>query len=1145
MLSNNSANFWFTRTESQLVKTLKQADMPFLGLYNDKLPPKHRDYIAKHLDTRHHRFQTFMHALEQWPALLSTYLIVHLIETYGPESNYAVHPVIEPLVLGKDDALSSSDRQKLWKQFRSVATYLGLSVSPRTAGTNYIINEYLRQAGIPFQTIPAMTEQLVRYAASTGLPDLDDPDAITIWTDGFLQTRGNYLLSRVRQSLANDDTNYYIRLFIQLLQADESQQIEGHKTVIQHMRDTLQQETNNRERAVNRHLALAQIIWRDETLGVLLPPGERTWKLATSGQTLTVAVAQEERFIPIDDPLPPHITIRSDQGNEQNYPLWEDRKNNRLLIFNEQGRLLARGQLAPPDDPAEPIPLEPGHYQLLLRFTPDDWEDHVEPLDHETEYYLAPLDLAPGETLTLRRGPAALSIQGDAKPLLQLQGDAFQGLRGNRLFPSKGLHLRVLIPAELRQTHASFQLQLSASGLGETQLVPITLDDHGETRITLENLLANWQPGVARLLVELQRSDINRAMVRIGVRLWNGLQRVEDRCRFHCSAKPHNLDLDASTNILWQDSTHTLSYRDDAQRFFRPAFRVGNTLESLTCAVPGVFLSLKDYQGGDLRQTSLRKGTTLAISDQDRRVLEVYATHDGTLRLGNLEKRITFARSGVKAFHLAALTEYLSPEQHWLSFTQDHHQTPEALLNLVAPHQLTGFSATHEQEIYSLRFRLAHPLDALQVQALDVLSGQRHTVTREPDDRIWGSDSHGLYLFTEPQYGPNAYRLDCPLNAWTGGAWLLTLQARINKRWGDLANVRGDHFAGGFLHHAAAGGLVTLSDTQAIDVLKRVHRALLICYAEESWSEVAWLVNHWRTLIQRPWPGQGQILLELLSLALEHPPESESASWLPFTSLLAALPWLTAQPASTYAILASRRQGSLRLLHLLSRLHEDPVAQLRDGVIDTIVVGAFSNAAAVCGGARPEGFTLGRYREALHCQNVQSRWRLFQDEDWQPGDGDYLGALHYHHAITQLRHRYQQTLAGNSQRRGWALKLIRDAERLNLSHYGHQDWPAHWPLDDVSLELLHRSPLEEPTQGAQNLLGMIHLLSRLAQASRWEAHQPGTLERCHQCLREVSGFNDDQLRDALGFLLHLGEAIFIFYLLLWELACIAEETPRG
>jgi hypothetical protein len=45
-------------------------------------------------------------------------------------------------------------------------------------------------------------------------------------------------------------------------------------------------------------------------------------------------------------------------------------------------------------------------------------------------------------------------------------------------------------------------------------------------------------------------------------------------------------------------------------------------------------------------------------------------------------------------------------------------------------------------------------------------------------------------------------------------------------------------------------------------------------------------------------------------------------------------------------------------------------------------------------GAEPKGFSMKLYAEALNSEDISSREGVFYQEDWLPGSGDFLGALH-------------------------------------------------------------------------------------------------------------------------------------------------------
>ena len=125
--------------------------------------------------------------------------------------------------------------------------------------------------------------------------------------------------------------------------------------------------------------------------------------------------------------------------------------------------------------------------------------------------------------------------------------------------------------------------------------------------------------------------------------------------------------------------------------------------------------------------------------------------------------------------------------------------------------------------------------------------------------------------------------------------------------------------------------------------------------------------------------------------------------------------------------------------------------------------------------------------------------------------------------------------------RGQAIGLAHHAQRVmpNLEGYGvphaWQGRPPHlnpWPADPSD------AVDDQILQLRENLGHIAHLVAGLAFACRQETRLPGALNKYLNQL-DSSGI---PLEEPLAFLLQIGEALFAYYLLLWELSLKADVS---
>ncbi|WP_295581776.1 hypothetical protein [uncultured Lamprocystis sp.] len=86
-------------------------------------------------------------------------------------------------------------------------------------------------------------------------------------------------------------------------------------------------------------------VWRDEWLGIELPPGNGTpWAIAVDGQTHHHTGATDTRFIPFDcPPLPGSAKGSRGDALSKSFSRWDDGRNNRFLAFDSAGLLEHQG----------------------------------------------------------------------------------------------------------------------------------------------------------------------------------------------------------------------------------------------------------------------------------------------------------------------------------------------------------------------------------------------------------------------------------------------------------------------------------------------------------------------------------------------------------------------------------------------------------------------------------------------------------------------------------------------------------------------------------------------------------------------------------------------------------------------------------
>lgn len=1146
MCNQLQARIYFRHNNEQLEKQIRQGKYPFLGLYASALTANHKQYIQNCLRQMNNPIEAYLNYLNTKPALFSIYLTAAVLHGYGKNGQVAVWQHLEAAI-SPDYQLSAVRREQLWKAYRKACITLGLPVLSRLSGNNYMINEFLHQAGVPLAYVERLTQKMLRHTQAVGLPEDDDPTAIQLWRSGLISRLNAPIPQAVRNAIAEDDTGFYARLFVQFYHAPDA---DAQTPLEQALSQALQQRSKENAKSFSS----PSIVWRDDLLGVELPAGEGVeWQVCVGQQCFEHNGLNEPRLVPLLDCLVSEILISRD-NKQQSYPIWTSLQNNALLLFDRQGAFVTGTDFSQKN-----LDLSPDQYTVISRFEPDT-EDAL-CIDDEHELYQWSIDLAPGAVFTLRRGPAQLQLKADSKPVLSWQGESYKPARGAVFFAAKGLQLQVQVPSEWLQEDTQLVLHLTATTLGDTQVITLNFQDSPSVLLELESYCQHWQAGFTRLLAELRRQDSSRALARTAIYLWNGLQSIQQG-QFSYTVPPRNLDNEQCDNI--QQHTSAISFKEAYNRFFRLTFKLSdNRSLKLTCAVPGIFLYLETETVQGWQEKPLRKGSTLAVGSQRRDMLRIYSSESGVLSLGTLHKTLDARRNSAMRLPLSSLDTYLTPQQHTLEFRAENQQFSEPLLKLITPQEVMAFKAQYEAACYRIVFSLHEEIEKLTLNAINLLDGEQQTCELDINDvsRLQQQQPYAAWLSTQTDEQHVQHHLACLLETWSSGAWLLNIQIKHQGRWKSLSNARQDTFAAVFLLREAgrvgrtdeiAQQIMPLDANQQLCIFQRIHQALLPCYAPEAWDQgIKDLLLLWHRLINQLDPNQGHLVTPLAMLAAERPPDTSPDSWIPLRGVAAWLPMIYAQVSRDYRSLHQHAALLPRCLGLLSHFPQGLTALFQDGVFDPIAAAGFGNFVQMqTQGAEPVGFQLNHYRTALEVQQVSERLRLLNQEDWQPSGGHYLGALHYLYATQQLHEAYRQTLGGhdaddptgNHWRRGQALHLAQQLRRYNIQDFV-QAVPAHWVMNGVpdSLGLLHHISTTQDEQEQENLEDFIHALSLLAQVCRWETRQAGALEKFTKTCDALLENQANTTRLAWTYLFFIGEAVFGFYLLLWEMAIMAEN----
>jgi hypothetical protein len=790
--------------------------------------------------------------------------------------------------------------------------------------------------------------------------------------------------------------------------------------------------------------------------------------------------------------------------------------------------------------------IPPGRYLVLSRFAPANIK--VEELWDEPRLFTFPLNLGPGGECTIGNGPASMVIQAESQPLLQWSGNSRTTKEGVEFF-GEDLLIQLEFPHEWLPTAGRhYVLRLIGTALGAPVDTEVVLDEGGRTTVSIRDVAAKagWKPGVARLVAEVRRPAEARVQLRGSVLYWHGLIRISEGLRFECTAIPQNIELKLSDNA--QVAHLAIKPVDSASRTMRLAFTIAeDRRQSFTWNLPGIYVEVDGQSEGLTGRVNRPLGSVEAVSYTSSKQIIVTASEPGSLKLGDWQQHVDFARRPSKVLPASFLASRITANGRRLFYVSENGVEHE-LLHLVQPHEVLRISSAVRAGQFEVQFELTKELDALQIHGDEVLYGDSLELVVRANESEWTPHSKGrARLFTghssNGTYQATVYidLIDMPL-----GAWVFRFDAAVGGVWGHLENARQDWFGAGLLLgpngiqqrvHDLTSNVASFDDAQSLAVLGRVQKALLPCYAQQAWESLSWLDDAWDELVRRWRTKEENVICTLVELACLRAPEDCATSWLLQRTVSASFPRMFALSGVRYAGMADKDHCLPRTLVAIAHSHET-YPNVFPHLYHEAAASGFSNLAAIMRGEPPRNFRVANYTEALRQLDLPEYGYRIEDEQYAPSAGDYLGPVHYRYAMRALELGYDRTVGGNEFRRGQAIALCRWVNRHFFTFnddgcaqlQGQSPRVSPWPCDE-ELEA-------EAAQRVENLEGIAHFLSCMAYYCRAEARHPGKLNGFLQKSNAAIG----TLESSLVYVLQIGEALFGYYLLLWDLVLSSEWT---
>jgi len=185
------------------------------------------------------------------------------------------------------------------------AKKIGLDVSPRTSGTHFMVNEYLRQCGYPLNYVDILVNRCMTLGGQVGFPDKDDPDSLRVWHDDLLRSFNVNFPKSALRILENDLESYYIQKFIEVLEDPSDIANFNHFQI--KIAEYLNSEQNIQHKS-SKTLDIPRIIFQDGLIGIRLnSPNSTDWSIITDNSSTCNLDCSS--FVPLDSLLTKSVVI--------------------------------------------------------------------------------------------------------------------------------------------------------------------------------------------------------------------------------------------------------------------------------------------------------------------------------------------------------------------------------------------------------------------------------------------------------------------------------------------------------------------------------------------------------------------------------------------------------------------------------------------------------------------------------------------------------------------------------------------------------------------------------------------------------------------------------------------------------------------
>ena len=1137
----------FDEYEEKLRTLLKRAEAPVLGLLGDLVPASARAAIQADLQVLPSA-KAYSQRLEQYPALFGVWLAEHVMLGLGQDGNFSLYPHLQK-AMGGVEILSPNERELLWRSFRRAMFKLGIQPLPRVSGAHFMMDEYVRQAGVPIAFADDLASRMIQAARHIGLPDEDDQEGLMTWQSALLNRLGQPFSVTARKAVERDTFGYYTRAFLRVHSNG------GQATTSDALEVALSKAFSKDGGATAiRRSVIPQLLYRDGVLGLLfaVTTSPTSYHITCGNVGYTVRTDEQGAFRALPPGLHTEVRVQSSDGKRVlSTRLWPDEASNRLLVFNTEGRLRASAQLTQ----EEPVELAPGRYLALCRFEPTS-TDECETVSESPRLTEVALDIHPGVETVLQNGPARVCFVGQNLPSFKLTGP-IKGCLEHLEFRYAEITAGVEVPAEWRQAGPqTYELRVVC---GEyRKFVLITLDSQGHAECDLSDTIAELKvaAGLRRLVLELARAGDARTLQRQSIFYWIGLTSVSYGLRFAYKQRPQNVVASSCSGIKLGEQQ--IEPAQEQSRILRMAFDVGGgRLVHLSWNRPGVFVEV-EVPGLDGTTSVVQRslGATETVSLTSPKTIIVSASEPGYITLGNMRTFVDFSQRPSKVFPASFLASRLEPGARTLIYETLSGKATTPLLVLSQPHVAKAVETSRLANVFEIRVTLNGEPTDVAVTGKELSSGDESRAEHELLAGIWHTNELArMQVYSSRGVGGNhVIYILIDIETLKPGVWMLGFGARIGGVWGrledpDEGRISVAFAVDGFKKEISGAEVVaeaaSLELKDATSRLGRLNEHFRQFWSPVCWEQLSWLGNYFAALVARMREHEAEFITELTDMAMAKAADDVRSGFFAKQSVPASLNCIFTQPRAAYKRVNIKSHPLSAALRAMPEMR-GALTQAFGPVLHPCAAMAFKNIAEVMRGMRPKQFDIDKYHQALVETQIENAYRL-DDELFLPSAGELLGPLHLAHCWRDLERGYTASHLMQSNRKSAAIALARLLIQKNANF--DQTTPPGLRGKSPLMHLSHKSPdaIDDAEQLKQESLDRIaNACALFAWYCRMETRKEGALTKFQASLSELRKQVQVQgpvLSDCLAYYLQVAPAMFSYYLLLWELVQTIELDP--